>query len=733
MRLHRHRIILLCAALTLVAGCGDQSTEVLQQTKPDVAQTYVGSQVCADCHQAEYSAWMGSDHQLAMQPATAETVAGDFSNTEFDYAGITSSFSESGSQSGSGYVVRTDGADGELADFSVQYTFGVVPLQQYLLKSPGGRLQALGISWDSRPADQGGARWFHLRQDEAVDHTDVLHWTQPSANWNFMCADCHSTALQKNYDPASKSYDTKFAEVSVGCEACHGQGARHVASGGKDEPEILTLASQQAQLNACAPCHSRRSQLAEGFLPGNRLFDHYLPSLLDEGLYHADGQILDEVYVYGSFAQSKMHEQGVMCSNCHDPHSAQVKIDGNGLCTQCHNPAGRADFPTLPKANFDSTEHHFHLPDTPGARCVSCHMAAKTYMLVDDRRDHSFRIPRPDLSVSLGLPNACSGCHQDQTDEWAADQVAKRYPGDRASHFASVFAAARRGEPVAETALVEIVNNISQPVIVRATALSLLVGYELRGSSVALERGLRDAQPMVRIGALRGAQRWSAEQRWRITRSLLDDDLLAVRLEAVRGLLSAMPELAPSDQQALRPYLQSYLQTLTFTADVAEGQSNMASVHLALGEVAAAEAALQTSLEINPQWVPALVNLADLYRGSGRDLQGGDLLDRAVELVPDAPDVLLAKALWLVRTGDAEAGVVLLKQAWQLAPANSRYAYVYVVALHSAGRSGEALQVADQALALRTDEQLLQTASSIARDANMPDKAQAYAQKLRAR
>ena len=718
-----------------MVGCGEQSTQAPQQTKPEVAQTYVGSQDCAGCHPVEYAAWMGSHHQQAMQPATHETVLGDFNNAQFTYAGITSSFTRTGAE----FVVRTDGVDGELADFSVQYTFGVVPLQQYLLKSPGGRMQALGITWDSRPADQGGSRWFHLRQDEAVDYADVLHWTQPSANWNFMCADCHSTALQKNYDASSKSYDTQFAEVSVGCEACHGQGARHVAANGKeaagDKPElaILPLSSQQKQLNACAPCHSRRSQLAEGFLPASHLFDHYLPSLLDESLYHADGQILDEVYVYGSFAQSKMHERGVMCSNCHDPHSTRVKIDGNGLCTQCHNPAGRADFPTLPKANFDSTEHHFHLPDTAGARCVSCHMAAKTYMVVDDRRDHSFRIPRPDLSVSLGVPNACNGCHQDETDEWAADQVAQRYPGNRAPHFASIFAAARRGEANAETALVEIANNNSQPVIVRATALSLLVSYDLRGSSMALERGLRDAQPLMRIGALRGAQRWSAEQRWRVTRSLLDDDLLAVRIEAVRGLLRAMPALTPSHQRALRPYLQNYLQTLALTADVAEGQSNMASVHLALGEIAAAEAALQTSLELNPQWVPAMVNLADLYRSSGRDAQGGDLLDRAVELVPDAPDVLLAKALWLVRSGDAQAGVVLLKRAWQLAPANSRYAYVYVVALHSVGRSSEALQAADQALALRTDEQLLQTAFSIARDANMPDKAQAYAQRLKSR
>jgi predicted CXXCH cytochrome family protein len=422
-----------------------------------------------------------------------------------------------------------------------------------------------------------------------------------------------------------------------------------------------------------------------------------------------------------------------MCSHCHDPHSAQPKLAGNALCTQCHNTAGRADFPTLPKTDFDSAEHHHHTPGAGGAQCVSCHMADKTYMGVDDRRDHSFRIPRPDLSVALDVPNACNDCHDQESSAWARDALARWYPGAKDAHFAEVFAAARTARPEAEGALTALASDSAEPAIVRASALSLLLRYSQRGSSRALEAGLRDSHPLVRIGALRGAQRWAPEQRWRLTRKLLDDEALAVRVEAVRGLIGARAGLSEGNQQTLRPYLQSYLQTLTFNADTAAGQSSMASVYLALGDTPAAEAALQTSLQLSAQWVPALVNLADLYRGTGRDAQGGELLDRALELTPDESDVLLAKGLWLVRQGDTAGALPMFERAWLAAPVNVQNAYVYVVALHSTGRSLEALQVADETLALVRDEQLLQTAFGIARDANLQGKVQAYAEAMRNR
>ena len=686
----------------LVAACsGEQPVESSAPASSVDPGSYVGSSACAGCHGQQYQQWLGSHHHLAMQPASADAVLAPL-NQSFDHHGVVTRLFEDEGR----LMVRTDSASGDLADFSVLYTFGVYPLQQYLVDAGDGRLQALGAAWDARPERDGGQRWFHVYGDEQIDHNDPLHWTGPGATWNQMCADCHSTNLRKNYDATSATYQTSFDEVSVGCEACHGPGQAHVERG-VGMPDHLARA---AQVEVCAPCHSRRSQLSDGFRPGNSLFDHYSPSLLETGLYHADGQILDEVYVYGSFLQSAMGDAGVVCGDCHNPHSGQLKLPADQTCTQCHNPAGRADFTNAPRAMFDDASHHLHQVEIA---CVDCHMPQRTYMQIDPRRDHSFRVPRPDLTVALGVPNACEGCHADRSAQWAADALA-RVHGAPDAHWGTLIAAGRAGAGAAESGLVQLVGDDSVPAIVRATALTLLAGYQQHQSSVAIEAGLADADPLVRIGALRAARRWPPEQLHAKTRRLLEDELLAVRMEALQGMVGVYPALEPRLQQGLRPRLLDFLQMLAFNADMAPGQSNIASVHLALGEIAEAEAALEQALQINPRWVPGLVNLADLYRATGRDAAGGELLAKALTLSSEQPDVLLAKALWDVRQGDTRAAVSLLQRAWQLDRRNARYAYVYMVALDSVGRTDAALAVADAYLAEREDPQIRRLAGQVA-------------------
>jgi predicted CXXCH cytochrome family protein len=376
---------------------------------------YVGGQACAGCHRAQYELWKTSDHALAMQPADGKTVLGNFNTATFTKDGVTSTFFTRDGR----YFVRTDGPDGALHEYRIAYTFGVEPLQQYLIEFPRGRYQALSIAWDSRPAAAGGQRWFHLYPGEKIHHGDVLHWTGLLQNWNYMCADCHSTNLQKNYRLAEDRFDTTWTDVNVSCEACHGPGSRHVAwaqPGARDRSigdplrglvvslqdtpgnrwalapgETIARRTQplgsSAQVEACGRCHARRAPVWGEAVPGQPLEQAYRVSLLESPRYHADGQIRDEVYEYGSFLQSKMYRAGVTCSNCHDPHSARLRHEGNAVCAQCHLPA-----------KYDGPQHSFHKPGTEAARCVSCHMPQRYYMVVDGRRDHSFRVPRPDLS-----------------------------------------------------------------------------------------------------------------------------------------------------------------------------------------------------------------------------------------------------------------------------------------------------------------------------------------------
>ncbi|MET0618952.1 MAG: multiheme c-type cytochrome, partial [Thermoanaerobaculia bacterium] len=444
----------------LAATLGSASMACREQAAPSAARpvgtplprsaaaTFLGREACKGCHAAEYERWTGSHHDLAMQEATDETVLGDFGSRTFTHFGVTSTFYKRDGK----YFVRTDGPDGKLHEYPIAYTFGVSPLQQYLIPFPGGRYQALNVVWDTRPRKDGGQRWFHLYPKEAVPYDDPLHWTGPYQNWNFMCAECHSTNVKKGFLAAEKRYETTFSEIDVSCEACHGPGSAHVAwakaveageakKADADKGMAVVLKdpagkaswiidpatglakrsvprTSQAEIETCARCHARRSVVAADYVYGQPLLQTHRPALLDEGLYYADGQILDEVYEYGSFLQSKMHAKGVSCSDCHNPHDLKVAGSADRVCAGCHAPE-----------KFDTTAHHFHKADSAGARCTSCHMPTRDYMVVHTRHDHSFRVPRPDLSVAIGIPNACTQCHRDRSDRWAAD-AAKKWWGD---------------------------------------------------------------------------------------------------------------------------------------------------------------------------------------------------------------------------------------------------------------------------------------------------------------
>ena len=400
--------------------------------------TFAGATVCAECHQAEFKRWSGSHHQMAMQPATDTTVLADFNNTTFTNGAVTSTFFKHLGQ----FMVRTDSPDGALHDYEIQFAFGVYPLQQYLISMPGGRLQALGIAWDSRPRERGGQRWFFLYPNQNIAASDPLHWSGIDQTWNYMCADCHSTNVRKNYDLQTRSYKTSYAEINVACEACHGPGSNHLAWAKRwgdwktlDASKGLTIALDKQSASAwaidpatskphrtmqrvseheiqmCARCHSRRGQIHEDFVHGQSIGDDYRVALLDGDLYFPDGQIKEEVYEYGSFLQSRMYREGVTCSDCHDPHSLKLRADGNNVCLQCHS------------VRYDSPLHHFHQPGSAGALCANCHMPTRTYMVIDVRRDHSLRIPRPDVSVKIGTPNACNQCHSNKSAQWAYDII----------------------------------------------------------------------------------------------------------------------------------------------------------------------------------------------------------------------------------------------------------------------------------------------------------------------
>ena len=716
--------------------------------------TYVGSAVCAGCHQAEAKLWDGSHHQLAMAQATDKSVLGDFADATFENYGVKSRFYRRDGK----FLVETDGPDGKLAEFEIRYTFGVYPLQQYLIEFPDGRLQALSIAWDGRPKDKGGQRWFSLYPSEKIGHDDVLHWTKLNQNWNFMCAECHSTGVRKNYDAARNAFATTWAEISVGCETCHGQGSAHVAwakanpgwrgdgKSGDAKGLIVNFDERQnggwtidaatgnarrgappailrKEVETCGLCHARRGTIAEDRVPGQWLSDTHVVSPLARGLYFADGQMEGEVYNYGSFKQSKMFAKGVTCSDCHDPHSSRLKLSGDGVCLQCHA-----------AEKYAVAAHEQHQGVDPPLGCPACHMPTRTYMVVDPRHDHSLRVPRPDLSVKLGTPNACNDCHKDKTAEWAADAVQRWHGPDRKGfqHYAEAFHDAWSESAGARSLLEAAAADPSTPGFARAGLLAELAP-DLDRSNLGLARSsLADPDPMVRIGALDMLENAPPDQIWPIAAPALADPVRGVRIRAA-DLLAAVPAAdQPSANRAdFERAAEEFIAAQRLNADRPEARLTLGSFYARRGQKAAAEAEYKAALGLAPQFAPAAVNLADLYRETGRDRDGEAVLRAALAASPNDAGLHYALGLALIRLKKTDAAVGELKQATELQPDSARNAYVYAIALNSTGRSAEARQRLAEALARHPDNRDILTALvQISQQAGDPASALDYAERL---
>lgn len=624
-------LIISCAALAIG---GDWYMAVPKDRVPE----YVGRQTCAQCHQGEVHAWTGSHHDLAMDLATDATVLADFNDAMHTYEGVTTKMFRRDDK----FFVNTEGADGKFADFEVKYVIGVEPLQQYMVEFPDGRVQVLRETWDT-----AGKRWFYAYppdvKNERLAPDDPLHWTGRMSNWNFMCADCHTTNLKKNFDVASDSYHTTFSENDVSCETCHGPGSIHVELANSkslfwDRNHGYGLArlkgeSSKNEIQSCAKCHMRRSrQLTDDYRPGGELANHFAAALLHERLYHVDGQINDEVYVYGSFLQSKMHAKGIRCTDCHNPHTTKLKHEGNQLCTSCHQ---------HPAQKYDTPAHHHHKAGSTGAKCVECHMPEKHYMVVDPRRDHSLRVPRPDLSVKLGTPNACTDCHLEmelekeggdverpyyadwhaeaqrnpgdarsrveRLDRWAAEQTTKWYgeKKERREHFAHAFAAARAGDPKGEDKLIEVLRRETESDIVRSSALFEL-GYRgyPSGPSAAFD-ALEDKSSLVRAAALNVFLDAPLESRTDRASTpvdrvapLLNDPVRYVRIEAARVLVPYVRFLTSEEQIDFDKAAAEVKAANQVAGETAEAHRELALFHEQLGQHDSADAEFDTALRL---------------------------------------------------------------------------------------------------------------------------------------
>jgi predicted CXXCH cytochrome family protein len=730
----------------VVEPAADGATAAVQE-RTSVTESitgYAGRSRCAGCHETETALWRGSHHDLAMARVSEESVLGDFSDTTFAAAGERSRFF----RRDGGWWIEITAEDGPTQTHRVAYAFGADPLQQYLVEMPDGRLQAYGVAWDTRPAEAGGQRWFHVYGDDPPRPGESIHWTGIDQNWNYMCADCHSTGYRKNYDAGADRFASEWSDIDVACEACHGPGAAHAAwaeagangpdpgfpadlsqenrrwVSGADSPTVRAEGNVNRQeVEACGRCHARRTTLREPYAHGRPLADSFMPAFLTEPLYHPDGQIRDEVYVYGSFLQSRMYAAGVSCGDCHDPHSLQLRAEGDQVCARCHQPA-----------HFEAAGHTRHQPGPDAPGCRDCHMPAQTYMVVDPRRDHSFRVPRPDLAASLGVTDACGTCHSDRPAGWTAAAVRDWLGRDAEGlqTFAETFRLAGQGWPDAVPGLLAVIDDDAQPAIVRGTALGMLGGFPGRESFTRVAAGVYDEDPLVRLGAVDGAEAFPPEARRPLLEPLLTDPVLAVRAEAGRSLAAVNPaNLSPSAGNALRQALADYVEIQRFNADRPEARLNLGNLYADAGDFATAEDQFRAALALAPAFVPAWNNLADVQRATGDEAGAEETLRAGLEAVAEPAGLQHALGLLLVRSGRREEALEWLGRAAGSGVANPRFGYVHAVALHDLGRPDEAIRELERVHELRpSDADVLAALATYLREAGRYAEGLRYAERL---
>jgi tetratricopeptide (TPR) repeat protein len=445
----------------------------------------------------------------------------------------------------------------------------------------------------------------------------------------------------------------------------------------------------QLQLNTCAPCHARKSDIAQEMIRSSEIMDDLIPQVISNDFYYADGQIREEDYEYSSFTQSKMFHNNVRCSNCHNPHSGKLMVIGNDLCMSCHEP------------KYNTKEHHFHPIETEGAQCISCHMPVKTYMGNDHRRDHSFRIPRPDQSVVFGTPNTCTSCHTDKSNTWAANAVKNWYGPERAYHFSDDLLPGSELTDKSEKHLIKLLADTLQPEIARATAVYYLSAIQTKRTADALLKALSDAKPLVRYHAVRALASFPPDVWIQQAYPNLSDKVRAVRIATADLYHQLTPEALPAEART------------AYAAADAENRRYLAyQTDFAVGNVMLADFAMKDNDQVNAikYYLRGLqkdslmnyarLNLSAAYNSVGKNPEALQTLNEAAAIDPQNERIFYNLALLQYEMKNVPAAIENFEKAVKLGSVNSGVYYNYGLMLQQQGKIKEAESVLKKGYAL---------------------------------
>ena len=612
---------------------------------------------CAACHTQQFEDWAGSDHAWAWRTPDAALDSEPFHRQELRAHGDTLTFAATPQ---GGYRLLAPGADAGAKAYEVHSIVGRTPLVQYLVRGEDGGLQAPSAAWDVLRHE-----WFDLFEQDARlsaeglarrDAGDWGHWLGRGMNWNSQCAWCHMSGFHKRYDAAKDTYASVWQEPGVTCLQCHRLAPEADAKDGcLVRPGERKLTAEQVHDN-CASCHARREELDEDFRAGEKFDDHFrleLPIL--PGVFWPNGMQRDEAYCETGLRLSRMGAAGVTCLDCHDPHTVQLKLpqEDNALCLRCHADGTEVNGTPAPIVT--------HAPEglcpegSMGARCVECHMPASPYMARDMRRDHSFNIPDPALSVQLGIPNACTMCHQDKSDAWAAEALDRALPEEQKAEpyrlRTHAVHAALQGQGNTENLMLAL-REETVPAW-RATLLELLARQPEHPdiTAVAVE-AVEDASPLVRAAAARilGAQ---APQ-------LLRDPVRLVRHAAAWAVLSQDFALLRGTRA-----LAEIEATARHQADQPAGAMQLATLAAARGDSAEASRQYERAIRLDPASPVPYMDYAVYLAQQEKPLEALRQMLACTKVAPQNAEAQYRLGLILAELGQYPAARTALERAVQ--------------------------------------------------------------------
>lgn len=603
------------------------------------SREYVGSAACGRCHETIAASWQDSIHIQMTRPVAEARIIGDFSpGTHLEKYGRAYQMSARDGR----YVIAVAHQGGEFEPFEVHFTLGVNRFQGYLSKLPDGRIYVLPVFW-------------HRDTNQWIDYKEITPLPADSSHefrqiWNVNCFNCHATNLRQNFDSEARTYATSWTELGIGCEACHGPGAAHVAlmktweadpasrpayessARNRELGALLRIfspksADKRQVFDTCAYCHGNKTNYFVGMKPGDRYEDYAAPFLVSQPIPADDPQ--GDFWPDGrpnrfnrpqALMQSGCFLKGqAVCTSCHTihgakrPHSLKVEASKTDLlCTQCHQ---QFQGPQL-------AAHTRHGADSAGSRCVDCHMSNVNWRMQLRRLDHTFAPPVPEMTARYGVPNACNTCHDDRTPEWAARTMDQWY-GDRArraevARMADVLYAAGSGDAASLAGLVGLAIDRRKGPPIRASAAEFIgrlaqqmpPGNATAAALAPAVNGLigaaADPEPMVRLMATRSLgivlERVGDLQKATSLAARLIDPVRTVRAAAAGAFLNlGITSLDGTAGAALARAQDDYAQMLMTFPDTAANHVAIGMLRARQDRLAEAIKAWRTAQKLDPK------------------------------------------------------------------------------------------------------------------------------------